>query len=92
MSAAAARLRDCHRPSHCLGFLPRYLPAIENAADDFAVASSSRSTARRRSSSVGAPPHLDSDEDAAGEHPCAATGEDDSSYPADPKPTVQIAC
>ena len=78
MSAAAARLRDCHRPSHGLGFLPRYLPAIENAADDFAVASSSHSTARRRSSSAGAPSRLDSDEDAAGEHPCVATGEDDS--------------
>ena len=68
--------------AHHLDSLPRCLPAVEIAADDFVVASSSFSTARRRSSSTGVPSRLDSGEDAAKEHPSAATGEDDSSYPA----------
>jgi hypothetical protein len=54
--------------------------------------SSSRSAARQRLSSAGASSRLDSGEDAAGEPPCTATGEDDSYYLLDPKPTIQIAC
>jgi hypothetical protein len=80
-SLASPELPDHHRLPHCLNSLPRCLPAVEIAADDFALASSSCSAARRRSSSVGAPSRLDSGEDAAREHPYAATGEDDS-YPA----------
>jgi hypothetical protein len=80
-SLTSPELPDHHRLPHCLNSLPRCLPAVEIAADDFALASSSCSAARRRSSSVGAPSRLDSGEDAAREHPYAATGEDDS-YPA----------
>jgi hypothetical protein len=79
---SSPELPDHHRLPHCLNSLPRCLPAVEIAVDDFVVASSSRSAARRRLSSARAPSRLDSSEDAAGEHPCTATGEDDSFYPA----------
>ena len=81
-SPTSPELPDRHRLPHRLDSLPRCLPAVEIAVDDFAMASSSCSAACRRSSSAGVPSHLDSDEDAAKEHPSAATGENDSSYPA----------